>query len=408
MKLTSSLKIICATIMTIVGTSTHVTAASAQTPLTSHSASETQESVGGILVLTTGVGDMAREILSRGANRPSEEKVLVSAASASSVLAYAEIDSLELSDRERIEAVKFAISIGTPVLLESDSWDVERLHNVVEAIFPGTKTSGLTHTGVLLRSAGGSLVSVEDADFSDMQLLAGIPDQLTTDKTLKSDLVSSKAAVHQTVYFAAKAYEKTPSDSYWNLIYNGDVVDIWQSKSVKVRCLVAWRGTDSFGDWIRDIQSMGVTQIPNTPSGNKAGSGFVDRWKNVDDIVKGRLFDADCGTLIVTGHSLGGAMAHVHTFAALFDPEINVVGMRAYNSARAFNGTAQATFQSKKGQLEEGYGIYCRDNDPVNPVPFGLLRGGLTGDPNYGCTTWAPRKSLLNPISNHTLSHWWQ
>ncbi|MGE4070003.1 MAG: hypothetical protein AB7E72_02410 [Lysobacterales bacterium] len=359
----------------------------------------------GIVMLTTSRGFMAREILALGANQPTDDEVLASPASA---LAYAEVDSFDLSDYDAVEHIRFLASIGTPLLFESDTWNIAWLHEVVGTIFPGAQMQKLQNTGVIVRQVSGATVSVEDADFTPVQLMAGIAPEKTAEATngWSSSLEKGTSPIHWTVRFAAKAYETSPTDSSWRLRYNNNVVDVWTQNSSPTNCLVAWRGSDSFGDWIRDIQSVTYKRIPGTPVGNNSGTGFVDRLANLDDLVRDALFDWNCNRVTVTGHSLGGAMSHIHTLQLMYDPDYDIAGMRAYNAARAFNSTAYTTYRGKLNLLQDGQGIYCRTGDPVNPVPAGLQKAGPSGSPDYGCTYWGARKSLINPIANHSLTHW--
>ncbi len=357
----------------------------------------------GIVVLTTSMGLMGQEILSHGAKRASDQDVLQAP---SSVLAYAEIDTLDFADRNTLESYRLLVSMGTPLLLESDSWNVGHLHEVVKFVFPGASTDKLKNTGVIIRRLDGGGFSVTDADFAPAQELAGIAPESTSEATSgwSERLEKGSSPVHWTVRFAAKTYETTPSDASWRLRYNNNVVDLWQSNSSASQCLVAWRGSDSLGDWLRNLQSMASKQIPKTPNGNWSGAGFVDRLANFDDVLLGEFARWGCTRLVVTGHSLGAAMSHIHALQLMFDSRYTLGEMRVYNSARALNDTAYNSFRNRLSGV--GLGVYCRDGDPVNPVPFGLQRGGQSGSPHYGCTYWGGMKSLFNPTVNHSLSHW--
>lgn len=357
----------------------------------------------GIVMLTVSRGDMASEALALGATQPSEEAVLASAASAASVLAYAEVDSLDLSDLDLTQDIKFMVAIGTPLLLESNSWNTNRLHDVVQTLFPGSDTRQLHNTGVIIRRAKGNAVTVEDADFAKVQVLAGIPEKLNFEEKPSN---VSKAAINWTLRFAAKAFEATPSDQLWDLRANFDVVDVWENKNEPGYCLVAWRGSSTPGDWIRDIQSQTTKQMPGLGTTIKAGAGFVDRWVNYKARIRNALFVDSCKTFVVTGHSLGGAMAHVHALDALFDPDYDILEMRVFNSARVFNESAYNLFRQNLSKFQNNIGIYCRHGDPVNPVPFGLYRGGTTENDMYGCTLWAAKQNFINLFKNHDLSHW--
>jgi hypothetical protein len=299
---------------------------------------------------------------------------------------------------------------GLPLLLESDSWDVAALRNFVHAMFPTADTSDIENTAVLVWKTKDQ-ITVKNADHMQAQRLAGIPFNQTMEGKLASSAAYAKATrIHWTVKFAEKAFEAAPTDGDYKLIWNNDVVDVWAKKTApKDKCVVAWRGSNSLGDWLRNLQSqmfvpMAIDGIP--ANAGKGASGFVTRLHNLDNDIRRELSANGCKNIIVTGHSLGGAMAQLFTLQLLHNTNFNVTDLRAYDPPRTGDETAQATFQNKQSQLESGYDIYCRNGDPVGPIPLGFVRFGPTTPGEYACTLWAPRVAWFNLPANHDLSLW--
>jgi Lipase (class 3) len=299
---------------------------------------------------------------------------------------------------------------GLPLLLESDSWDVAALRNFVHAMFPTADTSDIENTAVLVWKTKDQ-ITVKNADHMQAQRLAGIPFNQTMEGKLASSAAYAKATrIHWTVKFAEKAFEAAPTDGDYKLIWNNDVVDVWAKKTApKDKCVVAWRGSNSLGDWLRNLQSqmfvpMAIDGIP--ANAGKGASGFVTRLHNLDNDIRRELSANGCKNIIGTGHSLGGAMAQLFALQLLHNTNFNVTDLRAYDPPRTGDETAQATFQNKQSQLESGYDIYCRNGDPVGPIPLGFVRFGPTTPGEYACTLWAPRVAWFNLPANHDLSLW--
>ena len=114
-----------------------------------------------------------------------------------------------------VDNLRFLVSLGTPLRLESDFCNVTHLHEVVHFDFPGASTDKLQNTGVVVRRLEGGTFSVSDADFSPVQVLAGIAPESITEATTggPESLEKGGSPIHWTVRFAAKAYETTPTDA---------------------------------------------------------------------------------------------------------------------------------------------------------------------------------------------------
>ena len=368
-----------------------------------------ETTITGFMPLTFALGMMGSEIIDHSAKTASaidDERE-----SSFVPLAYAEIDSLASGlFPETLDAINASVDRGLPVLLESSSWDVAGLRTFVHSMFPTADTSEIENTAVLIWKTKDQ-ITVKNADHTQAQMLAGIPFNQTMEGKLAASTALAKATrIHWTVKFAEKAFEATPTDGDYNLVWNNDVVDVWSKKTApKDKCVVAWRGSNSLGDWLRNLQSqvfepMAIDGIP--VGAGKGASGFVTRLHNLDNDIRSKLSASGCKNIIVTGHSLGAAMAQLFTLQLLHNTNFNVTDLRAYNPPRTGDETAQATFQNKQSQLESGYGIYCRNGDPVGPIPLGFVRFGPTTPGEYACTMWAPRVAWFNLPANHDLALW--
>ena len=70
--------------------------------------------------------------------------------------------------------------------------------------------------------------------------------------------------------------------------------------------LVAFRGTDSVGDWLADLNVVGTTRSYGT-----VHRGFRSAFAAVDQALRGLLATLPNQPILLTGHSLGGALATV-------------------------------------------------------------------------------------------------
>lgn len=78
--------------------------------------------------------------------------------------------------------------------------------------------------------------------------------------------------------------------------------------------MVAFRGSKSISNWIADLD-FDLTDASNLCNGCEAHSGFLDAWETVAASITSQVHSAmqtySGYTLVVTGHSLGGAIAAI-------------------------------------------------------------------------------------------------
>jgi Lipase (class 3) len=388
-----------------------------------------------VLMLTHTAGDSAREMVSGGAVTYRLSNFPFNTAKA---VVYLDVDTFNAHSRVNKEALALAREAGWPVVIESNEWNSKRVAEVAAMLFPGTNISTLKNTSVIAEP-GASGWTVRDTSPSVVAVKAGVPLAETLEykqaKTFEQEqtamlgaddnrrkLLKGRAPGSLYARFAQLAYEANPPNVHttihhiphgelasgpilqYQLIYNADVVKVWRAVfgtygnwAPHAHCVVAWRGSASGGDWLRNIESQfGRSQrVPGEPNTNTAriGHGYASRLKNQI----GNVSTQPCNTQAITGHSLGGGMAEAHAYWSR-NREL-ITRVEAYNPARVGNSHFVNGYGNRLGART---GVYCRHEDPVWAVPFGLKHVGY----NNGCTYWGARKSLLNPVANHDMSLW--
>jgi Lipase (class 3) len=204
-------------------------------------------------------------------------------------------------------------------------------------------------------------------------------------------------------WFANNAYQATASDRVigtrlYSVTLNRDVVKVWRSTSNGTTdCIVAWRGSASTGDWLRNIESQfGLSvAVPGEPNNvARIGHGYASRLSTYKAEVDG----VPCNNAYsVTGHSLGGAMAEAYSFTI----RTKKPNLEAYNPARVGNARFRTQLVAELGSIAK-VKVYCRHIDPVWYVPVGLEHVGN----NDGCFYWGPAVSWWNPVANHAMNLW--
>jgi hypothetical protein len=132
--------------------------------------------------------------------------------------------------------------------------------------------------------------------------------------------------------------------------------------------LVAFRGTESIGDWIDDLSVLPVAR----PYGS-VHSGFLTAFSRVDADIRVALPAATVAgrKVWMTGHSLGGALATVA--AAELKDALPVTGIYTYGQPRLGDSSVRSFFQ----QHYSGRFMRFVNNDDLIPrVPPGYQHVG--------------------------------
>lgn len=146
--------------------------------------------------------------------------------------------------------------------------------------------------------------------------------------------------------------------------------------------MVAFRGTANIRDWITDLDcwmgcpncASGLTENCGATNGVEVHLGFLRALMSVFDRVVTELRQYDGAKLIITGHSLGGALAMLFS-KAFSGSEANAVpiidSVYTFGQPRVGNGAFAKTCNEKLGDRTWRF---VNEEDIVPRVP-GLLAG---------------------------------
>lgn len=391
-----------------------------------------------VLVLTETLGDSGRELQAAGASLHSFKDFNLNDfnLNAKAAIVYADVDTLDLSAPDVQAALTLAKLSHWDIILESNEWNSTRVAEFASQISPHLPTKHLQNTTVRIRTSDSkSQAGIEDTSPNKVIQLAGI-DAAKLEAGRNAELASTPKARHASSFlanFAKRAYEDQPASYFVNPVNNGayvlllgrDVVKVWAGQDpvtneyfeptpvlpngpvVQNICVVAWRGStfDGFaGDWARNAENQwGPRQpAPTNQSGDPArvGKGYAERLKNQRAFVAGVLDEYNCGRVHVTGHSLGGGMAHLHAYTLRF---FNVARVETYNPSRVGNWEFVLDYQ---WSLQQKTRVFCTHGDPVHAFPTGLHHVGMHTNNQHGCDFWRARRSSWNLIANHALEQW--
>jgi len=98
--------------------------------------------------------------------------------------------------------------------------------------------------------------------------------------------------------------------------------------------LISFRGTDDVEDWITNLDILKVAPYPEYPSAH-VHQGFYDAYLKFQDGILGALKESGgSDPVIVTGHSLGGAMATICAFDLQFYQKKTVKAVWTFGEPR--------------------------------------------------------------------------
>ncbi|CAM9707931.1 unnamed protein product [Chrysoparadoxa australica] len=141
--------------------------------------------------------------------------------------------------------------------------------------------------------------------------------------------------------------------------------------------VVVFRGTDvlSWDNWLADLKFMGITptQYSNC-KGCSVHRGFLHAFESLQDKILSRVQDLmeqyPDASVVVTGHSLGGAMA-VHCALTLLemDKPAPLAALYTFGQPRTGNGVFANWATARLAAQGASYFRITNDQDPVPQLP---------------------------------------
>jgi Lipase (class 3) len=421
------------------------------------------------------------------------------------VLVYADADVLRRNPVLAQESFRLAKVNGWSVVLESARGDADAVRSTLTGAL-GRQLAGPKRLGaVSVTWRGGVAQTAATSARQVSQSLLGtvvLPEAVPAAGIAKYAHNTPALPPHYSAFFAAAAFidsahqePTTPvtdhmhyanPQNYINYIFGADVWtlahdddsrtwDIWKSVATSRdpagtyrpnTCILAFRGTQLYGtgewDAIIDITSLLDTrEIDNeinwsgyTNHRTAVGGGFMYRLRNQRDKIFYKLIENKCATTLVTGHSLGGAMAqifgiYVHTawtstgdggylhnkltptngfFRNPFKTDgsgltvnlrtgivLHTGDMRAWNPIKMANRGFTDYYRAASDSPDNLYGapsrkVYCRRNDLALGYGMAGWRNVGTVDDADGCDSWAAAVDTGTTYAakrkNHAIRNW--
>lgn len=159
--------------------------------------------------------------------------------------------------------------------------------------------------------------------------------------------------------------------------------------------LLSFRGSESLGDWLGNLGLMGTAR----PHG-VVHSGFLGAYLVVQPLVSQTLRRTQGKRVLVTGHSLGGALAAI--FAAEEQSQFNIGGIYTYGQPRTGSNGFTELFATK---YANSCFRFVNDDDIVPRIPPGYQHAGrlihfdVNGDLEQA-TTEAEAEKIETPPLN--------
>ena len=364
-----------------------------------------------VVTLSETVGDLGMEIFDGKTPRYS---IATLPKNVDRAIVYIDVDNPNWNTKETHAALKLAKDLNWPVMAESSSWDVQRLHAFLTGHFPSINTAGLQNVAVRVGWNKGRAVATDltqsqaavevGKDYLDTSEGKALAENLWRSKSASVSAAATSAPANYASFawdaYMARPLDRTaPDGRYYHVQVNLDVVKVWaNSTGGVVRCIIAWKGstlTGWGGDWLRNLESqIGAPAAVAAGSTMMIGLGYLQRYGNYS----ARVNRVNCTQRVITGHSLGGGMAQTHAFFIRGKKPT----LETFNSARVGNAAYVSEMRRALGLDRRTTRLYCRFGDVVAGVPVLLQSMGN----DRGCTIWAQRASLIKPWANHDLKLW--
>jgi len=144
-------------------------------------------------------------------------------------------------------------------------------------------------------------------------------------------------------------------------------------------CLMAFRGSDNFQNWITDFEAWETHPVPfQDCTGCEVHSGFYKSWANLKPRVLDALNEVGCGRyaptgtnpdnlLYITGHSLGAAVTHLAMFS-LSNAGWNISKTYSFEAPRTGNQLFSEAFAAR---FTRDFPVFrvTHDQDPIVHLP---------------------------------------
>lgn len=135
-------------------------------------------------------------------------------------------------------------------------------------------------------------------------------------------------------------------------------------------CLVDFRGTYDAAGWETDFKgaTLAPFKVDSSCSGCEAGAGFYDGYMSVRPTLLSSLSSKGCKEISLTGHSLGGVLAHIAAMD-LHTQGYTLKDLYDYGSPRAGNKAFATEFNKRFSGANHWRVTHSKDPVPHAPFP---------------------------------------